>query len=157
MVHLRRAQDGLVSDGPGFDHGEIGRGRLSLVLSWLGLAVAVAVGAEHGADRDCVAGPDGDFREHAGRRRRHLDRDLVGLKLDQRLVGGDRVAGLLEPLADGRLDHGLTQARHPDLSRHARRLCLFGYPSASSRNVFSSRTCLLISPVAVAAELARPA
>ena len=44
--------------------------------------------------------PSGDdlLAHHAGDRRRHLDRDLVGLEAGDRLVGRDRVAGLLEPL-----------------------------------------------------------
>ena len=54
-----------------------------------------------------------------GSGRRHLDRHLVGLELDQRLVGGDRIARLLEPFADGRLGHGFAQRRHADLGRHA--------------------------------------
>ena len=54
--------------------------------------------------------------QHAGGRRRHLDRHLVGFELDQRLVDRDRIARLLEPLADGRLGHELAERRHADFS-----------------------------------------
>ena len=45
--------------------------------------------------------PDGEalLGEHARRRRRQRHRDLVGLEVDHRLVDGDRLADLLEPLA----------------------------------------------------------
>ncbi len=75
-----------------------------LGLGRLGLAVALADGAEQRADGDGLARLHRDLRQHAGGGRRHLDRHLVGLELDQGLGGGDRVAGLLEPLADRRLD-----------------------------------------------------
>ena len=57
-----------------------------------GGAGAVADLAEQGADRDRLAVLGGDLGEHAGGRRGHLDRHLVGLELDQRLVGRDGVA-----------------------------------------------------------------
>ena len=81
-------------------------------------AGAFADGAEQRADGDRLPLRDLDLAQHARRRRRHLDRHLVGLELDQRLVGLDRVARLLEPLADGRLGHALAQRRHVDLDRH---------------------------------------
>src|SRR5205809_441967 len=62
---------------------------------------AISDHAEQRADRDGVAVLGRDFAEHAGRRRRYLDRHLVGLKLDQRLVHRHGFAGLLEPAADG--------------------------------------------------------
>ena len=46
--------------------------------------------AEQRADRDRLAVLGGDLAEHAGGGRRHLDRHLVGLELDQRLVDRDR-------------------------------------------------------------------
>ena len=67
--------------------------------------------AEQRADRDGLAVLGGDIAEHAGGRRRHLDRHLVGFELDQRLVDRDRIARLLEPLADGRLGHGFAERR----------------------------------------------
>ena len=55
-----------------------------------------------------VARVHDDFRKHTGCGRRHLDRDLVGFELDQRLIGGDGVARLLVPLPDRRLDDGFS-------------------------------------------------
>ena len=52
--------------------------------------------------------------ERAGGGRRHLDRHLVGLELDQRLVDRDRIARLLEPFADGRLGDGFAERRDAD-------------------------------------------
>jgi hypothetical protein len=52
------------------------------------------------------------------RQARHLDGHLVGLELDQRLVGLDRVAGLLEPLADGRFGDGFAEGRDADFGGH---------------------------------------
>ena len=72
--------------------------------------------AEHGADPDRVAGLGRDVAEHAGGRRRHLQRDLVGFEFDQRLVDRDRLAGLLEPLADGRFGDAFAQRGDADLS-----------------------------------------
>ena len=85
--------------------------------------------AEQRADRDCLAVLHGDVGEHAGGGRRHLDGHLVGLELDQRLVDRDGFAGLLEPLADGRLGDGFAERGNADFShdncprnspRHAR-------------------------------------
>jgi hypothetical protein len=59
-----------------------------------------------------AAGPD------AGGRGGDLQRHLVGLKLDQRLVHGDGVADLLQPVADGGLGHRLAEGWNPDFSRH---------------------------------------
>ncbi len=82
----------------------------------LGRARAFPDLTEQRADRDRLAVLGRDVAEHAGGRRRHLDRYLVGLELDQRLVDGDRIAGLLEPLADGRLGHRFAERGHADLS-----------------------------------------
>src|SRR5205085_434630 len=62
---------------------------------------AVIDHAEQRADRDRVAVLGRDLAEHAGGRRGHLDRHLVGLEFDQRLVHRHGLAGLLEPAADG--------------------------------------------------------
>ena len=72
--------------------------------------------AEQRADRDglAVLRPR-SLRQHAGGGRRHFDRHLVGFELDQRLVDGDGVARLLEPLADGRLGDGFAEGRNADL------------------------------------------
>ena len=72
--------------------------------------------AEQRADRDRLAILGGDLAEHAGGRRRHLDRHLVGFELDQRLVDRDGVARLLEPFADGRLGDRFAERGHADLS-----------------------------------------
>ncbi len=45
-----------------------------------------------------------------------LERHLVGLELDQRLIHGNRVAGLLEPLRNRGLRHRFTQRGHLDFS-----------------------------------------
>ena len=45
-------------------------------------------------------------------RRRHLGVDLVGRHLEQRLVLGDLVADLLEPLRDRALGDGLAELGH---------------------------------------------
>ena len=79
--------------------------------------------AEQRADGDGVAVLGGDVAEHAGGRRRHLDRHLVGLELDQRLVDRDRVARLLEPFADGRLGHQFAERGHADFSHDLPAFC----------------------------------
>ena len=66
--------------------------------------------------RDGLAVLGRDLGEHAGGGRRHLDRHLVGFELDQRLVDRDGVAGLLEPLADGRLGDGFAEGGNADFS-----------------------------------------
>ena len=126
--------------------------------------------AQHGADGDRGALLDLDLGEHAGSRSRHLDGDLVGFELDQRLVRLHRVAGFLKPLPDGGLGHrspsvGTRISIDMDLpiisGRAARgrgpvpaRLYV---PSASATSAFCSWRWRLSRPVAVAAEDARPA
>ena len=72
--------------------------------------------AEQRADRDGLAILGGNLGQHAGGRRRHLDRHLVGLELDQRLVDRDRIARLLEPFADRRLGDGFAERGNADFS-----------------------------------------
>ena len=60
-----------------------------------GRGVGVADDGDHGADVDRVALGHADLGQRAGDRRRHLGVDLVGGHLEQRLVGGDGVADLL--------------------------------------------------------------
>src|SRR6202041_841306 len=74
--------------------------------------------AEQGADRDGLAVLGGDLAERSGGRRRDLDRDLVGLELDQGLVDGNRIACLLEPAADGGLGHGFAERRNANFSHN---------------------------------------
>ena len=46
--------------------------------------------------------------------------DLVGGDLQQRFIGGDGVAHLLQPAGDGALCDALTQLGHRDRYRHGR-------------------------------------
>ena len=62
----------------------------------------------------------GDRSQHAGGRRGDLHRHLVGLQLDQRLVGRDRVAVVLHPARDGGGGDAFAQRGHLDLGRHRR-------------------------------------
>src|SRR6185437_1511237 len=57
-----------------------------------------------------------DVAEHAGGGRRHFQRHLVGLELDERLVDRDRVARLLEPFADGRFGDRFAKGGDADVS-----------------------------------------
>src|SRR6267143_1474685 len=74
---------------------------------------------EQRADRDGVAVLGRHVGKHAGGGRRHLDRHLVGLELDQRLVDRDGVARLLEPAADRRLADRFAEGGNADLSHRA--------------------------------------
>ena len=58
---------------------------------------------------------DEDLLEDAGERRRDLGVDLVGDDLEERLVLRDRVAGLLQPLADRPLGDALAELGHRHL------------------------------------------
>jgi hypothetical protein len=74
---------------------------------------------EHRADLDLGAFLGGDAAEHARTGCVHLDGDLVGLKLHQRLVRHDRLAGFLQPARDGRRGDAFAQRGHLDLGCHA--------------------------------------
>ena len=78
---------------------------------------------EHRADVDRGSGRHEDLRDHAAHGGRHLHRDLVGLDVEQDLVGGDRVADLLVPIRDGALGDGFAELRHQYIHR---RLSLSG-------------------------------
>ncbi len=103
------------------------RFRLGLGFFWLFLpggrsgclALAFADLAQERADLDRLAVLDHDFAEHAGSGRRHFDRHLVGLELDQRLIRRHLIARLLEPLRDGRLRHRFAQRGHANFRRHS--------------------------------------
>ena len=60
----------------------------------------------------------GQVDDGAGHARVDLDRHLVGLELDQRLVDRHRVARLHQPLGDGRLGDRFAQRRDLDLDGH---------------------------------------
>src|ERR1700727_1748139 len=77
--------------------------------------------AEQRADRDRLTGLGGDLTQDPRARRVDLERHLVGLQLHQRLVGLHRIAGLLEPFADGCFADRLPQRWDTDLSRHFNR------------------------------------
>ena len=74
--------------------------------------------AEHFADLHVGAVAVRDPAEHAGLRRRHLEIDLVGLELDQRLADVDGVPFLLQPLGDARVDDRLADFGDYDVSWH---------------------------------------
>ena len=67
------------------------------------------------ADVDRLALLDEDLADDARCRARHLGVDLVGRDLEQRLVGLDRVADVLQPLRDGALGDGDAHLRHHDV------------------------------------------
>ncbi len=143
--------------GPGLDVGRAGIDRSPVVLAHHRGAVRLDR-AEHGADIDRGAVLDRDGGDDARGRGRDLQRHLVGFQFDQRLVGPDEIADLLEPLADGRLGHRFTEGGNANFGRH----CSVSGPAvghsarASSRKAASCARCLLIRPVAVAAEAGRP-
>ena len=62
-------------------------------------------------DLDRVALGEQLLTKRPRHRRRHFDRDLVGLQADDRLVERDRFARRLQPLADGRLGDRFAQRR----------------------------------------------
>ena len=67
------------------------------------------------ADRHGLALLHDDLGDEARLRRGHLGVDLVGRHLEQRLVGVDLLADLLEPLRDRALGDRLTELRHRDV------------------------------------------
>ena len=80
--------------------------------------VAVADHDEDGADRDDVPFGHEDARDLAGRRRRDLDRRLVGLDLDERLILHDLVPLGDEPAGDLPLGQALAEIWQLELVRH---------------------------------------
>ncbi len=170
------------SRGLSFSLGRFHLGRLGLGASALtGAAAGAALAAPEPSPMEPSSAPTPTvspslamISESTRPRARAPRRDLVGLQLDDRLVGGDGVAGLLEPLADRCLGDRFAQRRNADLGGHARSSSPFaGYgagtpsglanagrgsvqPRASCRNALSCARCLDISPVAVAAEAGRP-
>ena len=56
-----------------------------------------------------------DPAQHAGRRRRHFEVDLVGLELDERVAGRDALPFLLQPARDARVDDRFPELGHYDI------------------------------------------
>src|SRR3546814_19740206 len=89
---------------------------------------------------------------------------LVGFQADDRLIGGNRLAWLFQPLANGRFGNGFAEDRHFDFNSHgldqpfcwrlisSRTLC----PSASATRAPCSATWRLARPVAGEADAFRP-
>ena len=100
-------------------------GRGGFLLRRRGLsrcAAGLLLGLDHGdlgVVRDGGAFLGEDLLEHARERRRHLGVDLVGDDLEERLVLRDRIARLLQPLADRPLGHALAELGH----RHLGHVC----------------------------------
>jgi hypothetical protein len=60
-----------------------------------------------------------DLAQHAGGRRGHFEHHLVGLDLDQDLIHGHGITGLLLPRQQGGFGHGFGQLRNLDFyDRH---------------------------------------
>jgi hypothetical protein len=76
--------------------------------------------AQQGADLDRLAGGHQHLADRAGGGCVDLQGHLVGLQLDDRLVGADRFALVLQPVRDGRLAYRFAQARNRDVGRHVR-------------------------------------
>ena len=95
--------------------------------------VALVQDREAGANLDAGAFGGDDRSQRAGRRGRHLERHLVGLKLDNRLVCGHRVAGGLDPARHRRVSNGLAEGWDSDFNRHgvAASLCGAGTTPSS--------------------------
>ncbi len=73
---------------------------------------------EHFADFDVGAFLVLDVGEDAGAIGADFEIDLLGLELDERIAGVDRVALLLQPLRDARFDDGFAELGNNDIGRH---------------------------------------
>ena len=74
--------------------------------------------AQQRADRHCVALFGDNLAERAAGRRIDLQRHLVGLQFDQRLVRLHGVAALLEPFADGRFGYRFAERGNTNFCGH---------------------------------------
>jgi hypothetical protein len=83
-----------------------------------GVGAGFAQAAEQRANLNLGAFLRHDLGQGAGGGRVDLNRHLVGLKLDQRLVGGNHIPDLLQPARDGCSGHALAQRGHLDFGRH---------------------------------------
>jgi hypothetical protein len=82
-------------------------------------AVAAADEPEHLAHGDHFALAPFDARQDAILFGGDVEIDLVGLQLDEAIPSVDRVALLLQPGADDRIDQRLTERWNPNFNRHA--------------------------------------
>ena len=103
------------------------------------------------ADGDGVAGVGEQLGERAGGRRGDLRVHLVGGDLDDRLVLGDAVAGLLGPLEDRALGDGLAHRGHLDLDDGSPRRRRPRRPAARLRLVRRERRPGAVRPGAISA------
>ena len=94
------------------------RGRCLLGAALVTASRAVTDDGELRADLDRLVLTDDDLLQHAGGGRGDLGVDLVRRDLEQRLVGVDLVALLLEPAGDGAFGDALTESRHGYRGRH---------------------------------------
>ncbi len=83
-----------------------------------GLAVTGLDRRDHRADIDRIAHRDNLLAHHPGDGRGHFDRDLVGFEAGDRLVERNRLAGLLQPLADRRFGDAFAQRGNFDFGAH---------------------------------------
>ena len=118
----RRPDTSLLATARGLSlgRGRNGRDRLgSRLLFGRGARTVLADHDEHGADRDDVSFGDEDPRDLAAGRRRDLDRRLVRLHLDQRVVLDDLLALGDEPARDLALRQALAEVGQLELVCHA--------------------------------------
>ena len=113
------------------------------------------------ADRDIVAFLDQLLGQHARDRRGHLDADLVGLEAGDRLVLGDRFAGLLEPLGKRAFGDRFPERGDLDVGCHSSlftpELAGLLWPRAAAIKAACSAAWRLARPLAGEAAAARPA
>ena len=80
-----------------------------------GDAIGLGDHPEHGADLDGGAGGGADLAQTPAGAGIDLQRHLVGLELEQRLVALDGIAHRLDPFGDGRLGHGFAEGGDDDI------------------------------------------
>src|SRR5581483_2410879 len=115
-------------------------GTLCCRLRWRGRGGGsfAAQACKHGADRDGLAFLHEDLRDDSGCGRRHLRVDLVGRDLEQRLVGFDLIADLLQPPRDRPLGDAHAHLRHDDVDCGS---CAHQYSINSLSARATSSTC----------------
>src|SRR5438034_788952 len=113
-----RPDSSLLVRSEGLSLGHVRNGRLRFGLRLPCSRAVLADYDEHGPNRNDVALGDQDPRDLSGCRRRDLDRRLVGLDLDKRVVLRDLLALAHEPASDLALGEPLPQIRQLELVRH---------------------------------------